>query len=202
MTTTETRPARVAARAAASGRRTSERRARAVLEPEPPKARRAPFVLLVLGLLGGGLAALLVLNTAAAAAEVRQRNLAAGNATTQDEVQQLQLDIANKQAPGALASAATKLGMIPNGNPAFLAVRPDGTVVVLGSPVPAAVAVIPSATPTAAATATAAAGATPTAGATAKTGTTPTAGATPTGAGPTAPTTSASVVDTLPGGAR
>ena len=96
--------------------------------------RRAPFVLLVLGLIGTGLFALLAINTAAAADEVRQRELSSTNADTLDETQQLKIDIANKQAPAALASAARALGMVPNPNPAFLVVRSDGAVAVVGSP--------------------------------------------------------------------
>jgi len=96
--------------------------------------RRTPFVLLVLGLIGTGLFALLGINTAAAADEVRQRELNTSNADTLDQAQQLKIDIADKQAPAALASVARALGMVPNPNPAFLLVRSDGAVTVVGSP--------------------------------------------------------------------
>ena len=92
------------------------------------RPRRAPFVLLVLGLIGAGLCALLAINTAAAADEVRQRELTSANADTSDQTQQLRIEIANKQAPAALASAARALGMVPNPNPAFLVVGTDGSV--------------------------------------------------------------------------
>jgi hypothetical protein len=108
--------------------------------------RRAPFVLLVLGLIGAGLCALLVLNTVAAADEVRQRSLADTNADTQNQAQQLQLQIADKQAPAALASAARQLGMVPNPNPAFIVVRPDGKVVVMGLPAQAKAVLAPKPT--------------------------------------------------------
>jgi hypothetical protein len=110
--------------------------------------RRAPFVLLVLGLIGTGLFALLAINTAAAADEVRQRELSSTNADTLDETQQLKIDIANKQAPAALASAARALGMVPNPNPAFLVVRSDGAVAVVGSPVRASGKPVATATAT------------------------------------------------------
>lgn len=114
------------------------------------RPRRAPFVLLVAFLLVTGLCALLALNTAAAADEVRQRSAATTNDQTQELAAQLQIDIADKQAPGALASAARALGMVAGGNPAFLIVRPNGSVVVMGSP--SAVAAPPTPMPTVAST--------------------------------------------------
>jgi hypothetical protein len=110
--------------------------------------RRAPFVLLVCSLLAGGLCALLALNTAAAADEVRQRTLSAANADTQDAVQQLQVDVADKQAPAALASAARALGLVPNPNPAFLVLGPDGSVTVMGSAARATAPAVPTPSPT------------------------------------------------------
>ncbi|NUR26666.1 MAG: hypothetical protein HOV83_12635, partial [Catenulispora sp.] len=52
---------------------------------------------------------------------------------TQEE-QQIQESLAGLNGAGALASQASELGMVPNGNPAFLA--PNGSV--LGSPSAAA----------------------------------------------------------------
>ncbi len=111
--------------------------------------RRAPFVLLIVGLVVGGLCALLALNTAAAAEELRRHALSQANADMADDVQQLQARLALHQAPGALARDAAKLGMIPAGNPAFLSIQPDGSVKVLGNPQPAtSVPVPPPTTPT------------------------------------------------------
>jgi hypothetical protein len=108
------------------------------------RARRAPFVLLVCGLLAGGLCALVALNTASAAAELRRHELQTTNAGLAEDVQQLRSRVAADEAPGALAAAAAKLGMVPNGTPAFLTIRPDGTVGVLGSPSPASAAAAPA----------------------------------------------------------
>jgi hypothetical protein len=105
--------------------------------------RRAPFVLLVAGLLVGGLCALLALNTAAAAEELRRHNLTQANADMSGDVQQLQARLAARQAPAALAGAAAKLGMVPAGNPAFISIQADGTAKVLGDPQPAAAAPVP-----------------------------------------------------------
>jgi hypothetical protein len=99
--------------------------------------RRAPFVLLVAGLLIGGMCSLLALNTAAAAQELRRNALSQSNANLADDVQQVQAELAARQAPAALASDAAKLGMVPAGNPAFLSIQPDGGVKVLGEPQPA-----------------------------------------------------------------
>jgi hypothetical protein len=108
---------------------------------------RAPFVLLVLGLLIGGLCALLALNTAAAASELRRHSLVSTNSDLTDQIAGLQAQIAAAQAPGALASAATSLGMVPDPNAGFLVIAPDGSVKVLGDPAPAPAAVKPAATP-------------------------------------------------------
>jgi hypothetical protein len=111
--------------------------------------RRAPFILLICGLLAGGLCVLVVLNTASAAAELRRHDVTAANAGLAEDLEQLRSQLAANEAPDALAAAAAKLGMVPNGNPGFLIVRPNGKASVLGSPTPAAPAAVPvPATPT------------------------------------------------------
>ena len=82
--------------------------------------RRAPFVLLISGLLAGGLCVLLVLNTASAANELRRHDVTTANAGLAEDVEQLRSKVAASAAPDALAAAAAKLGMVPNGTPAFL----------------------------------------------------------------------------------
>ncbi len=122
-----------AALRASSGRRTARRTA----------PRRAPFVVLVCGLLAGGLCVLVVLNTASAAAELRRHDVAVANAALAEDLEQLRSQLAASEAPGALAAAAAKLGMVPNGIPAFLTIAPNGKATVLGSPSPAAPAAVP-----------------------------------------------------------
>jgi hypothetical protein len=143
------------------------------------RPRRAPFVLLVLGLIGAGLCALLAINTVAAADEVRQRELTSSNADASDQAAQLRIEIANKQAPAALASAARALGMVPNPNPAFLVVGPNGSASVVGSPVKVSGPPVPKPTPTP----------TPTSTPGTAAGTSTSAGATPTATGSATPTT-------------
>jgi hypothetical protein len=96
-----------------------------------------PLPVILGGMLIAGLAALLALNTASAALEVRNRSLTAANTSVSDTEQQLLRDLAGKQAPASLADAAAALGLVPNGNPAFLRLNSNGSVSVLGSPVPA-----------------------------------------------------------------
>ena len=109
--------------------------------------RRLPLPVVLGLMLVGGLCALLALNTASAALEVEQRGLADTNATDTDNQQQLLRDLAAKQAPGSLASAAVALGLVPNMNPAFLRINANGSVTVLGSPVPATAPPVPVAAP-------------------------------------------------------
>lgn len=149
---TATMPNRAAGRSRAAGwsqtrlvtSRPAARAARAVRTGP----RRMPFVLLIAGLLIGGMCALLALNTAAAAAELRRQSLTESNAASADDVQQLKADLAARQAPGALASAAAGLGMVPANHPAFLRILPGGTVKVMGSPQPAAAAAVSNPKPT------------------------------------------------------
>jgi hypothetical protein len=164
-------------------------------QPAPKRAdgpRRAPFVALVAGLLGAGFAALLTLNTAAAAAEVQGRQLTAASGNTQDQVTQLKIDIAAKQAPGVLSSEAAALGMVPDPNPVFLSIAPNGSATILGSPIKVPTVVVPTPTPTVAAPP-----ATPTASASPGS-TTSTSPAAPTAT----PTPTPIVTSTLPGGVR
>ncbi|MEY9990675.1 hypothetical protein ABIE67_002707 [Streptomyces sp. V4I8] len=98
------------------------------------QAARAPFVLLVVLLLGGGLIGLLVLNSALSEGAFRLDDLQKETKSLTDEEQSLQRDIDAYSAPDALQRRALELGMVPGGDPAFLA--PDGTV--KGVPSPAA----------------------------------------------------------------
>ncbi|MFE0799241.1 septum formation initiator family protein [Streptomyces sp. NPDC058812] len=97
------------------------------------QAARAPFVLLVVVLLGGGLIGLLVLNSAMSEGSFQLDDLKQRTKELTDEEQALQRDIDAYSAPRALQRRARELGMVPGGDPAFLA--PDGTV--KGSPSPA-----------------------------------------------------------------
>ncbi|MET9253063.1 hypothetical protein ACGFZL_21975 [Streptomyces sp. NPDC048182] len=109
------------------------------MPPGGGQAARAPFVLLVVLLLGGGLICLLMLNSALSEGSFQLDDLKQETKGLTDEEQALQRDIDAYSAPRALQRRARELGMVPGGDPAFLA--PDGTV--KGSPSPAAPAAAP-----------------------------------------------------------
>jgi len=137
-----------------------------------------PFVGVLLVLLTLGLVALLMLNTALnkGAFSLRQENRKTTDLTQQD--QQYQQDLARLSEPGALASRAQQLGLVPNGNPAFLDPS-SGAVLGVPSPAPTPTPVPPTPAAvggalvpnTAAASGTPAPGVTPTPGAPTPSGT-------------------------------
>ena len=98
-----------------------------------PRAKRAPFALLILGLVVGGMCLLLALNTASAANEVARHDLAANDQSAAAQLVQLENDVQASAAPANLAAAAAALGMVPAGNPGFLEIGKSGRVRVLGS---------------------------------------------------------------------
>ncbi|GHH34788.1 FtsB family cell division protein [Streptomyces candidus] len=97
-----------------------------LLPSGPNQAARTPFVLLVVVLLGGGLISLLMLNSALNEGSFRLNDLKKQTTELTDEEQQLQRDVDDRSAPGALERRARELGMVPGGSPAFL--DPDGRV--------------------------------------------------------------------------
>ena len=102
-----------------------------------PDASRAPFIGLILVLIGAGMTALLGLNTAIAADSFTQQSLQQDLAALQLHEQELAQQVNEAQAPAALAAAARAQGMIPSGQAAFVVRRPDGTVQITGTAVPA-----------------------------------------------------------------
>ena len=140
-----------------------------------------PFVAVLLVLAVVGMVALLFLNTALnkGAFTIKQQKATATKLEQQSE--QIQESLNGLDGPGALASAASQMGMVPNPNPAFLA--PNGSV--LGSPTPAATPTPSAPTPNGAAPGAAVLPTAP-----AATGSTPATQASPTATPPTAtPTT-------------
>lgn len=127
----------------------------AVIEGFAGRRSVIPFAILILGLLAAGLITLLLLNTAIdrGAFELQSAQKQQGELT--DQQQQLQLRLAGLSAPGALASEASALGMVPNPRPAFLS---PGNGAVFGVPTAAPTpSPSPSQSPTSSASATASA---------------------------------------------
>jgi cell division protein FtsB len=79
-----------------------------------------PFIFLVVGLLGGGLVCLLVLNTILASGSFQLTSLQQANTSLAQRQQMLQQQIAEEESPGALATEARKLGMVPVRQPRFV----------------------------------------------------------------------------------
>lgn len=108
-----------------------------------------PFAIVVLAVLGLGLVLLLMINTALDQGAFTLQSAQQRGTQLTDEEQQLQLQLSATTAPGALASEASALGMVPNPQPAFLNPA-DGTV--LGSPTPAPTTAKPTPSPSSSAT--------------------------------------------------
>jgi cell division protein FtsB len=100
----------------------------------PPRTR---FVVLVVGVLGTGLVVLLLLNSALAADSFAQRRLQRQNTELSLREQELAREIAALEAPGALITAARKLGLVPSGQSGFLVLDKNGGAHVVGTAVPA-----------------------------------------------------------------
>ena len=120
--------------APAPGRtRSTAPRLRIVRAPQPSRGR-VPFVLLNIAILVGSLLGALVLNTAMAGRSYEAHDLQSELAGLARTEQDLSSQLLAHKAPGALATSARALGMVPAPELAFLRLS-DGAI--LGSPTPA-----------------------------------------------------------------
>ena len=76
-----------------------------------PRHPRAPFILLLVGLLGGALVTLLVISTTLAEGSFRITNLQQQNANLARQEQVLSEAVAQAQSPQQIAQEAERLGM-------------------------------------------------------------------------------------------
>lgn len=81
---------------------------------------RAPFVLLLIGLLGGGLVSLLLVNTVLAQGSFQLDTLRDRHTQLTHRVEALQQEVAYQSSPEVLSQKARSLGMVPSDNPVFL----------------------------------------------------------------------------------
>jgi hypothetical protein len=95
-------------------------RGRLSLVPTPARARRAPFVVLLLVLLASALIGLLLLNTASAQDSFRLHALQDEDAVLQQQINALTGMADGLDDPATLAKKAAALGMVPGGAPVFL----------------------------------------------------------------------------------
>lgn len=96
------------------------RPAPATRPPRNVRAPRAPFVMLVVGLLGGGLVSLLLLNTVLAQDAFTLHALRQRTTALEEREQALRQEVARAEAPGTLARKARDLGMVPARGTAFV----------------------------------------------------------------------------------
>jgi hypothetical protein len=101
--------------------------------------RRAPFVVLLVGLLVTTVLGLLLLNTAIAVDSLDATQQRQANAEQAKEVARLEQQVVAADTAAELARAATAAGLVPPGSAAHLVLQPDGTSVLLGTAVPAPV---------------------------------------------------------------
>jgi cell division protein FtsL len=81
---------------------------------------RAPFILLLVGLLGGALVSLLFISTTLAQGSYRITSLQQQNASLARQEQVLTQQVAQESSPTQIAQEAEAFGMRPNPNLQFL----------------------------------------------------------------------------------
>lgn len=151
---TTTRPARER-RSGAATRAYRKRSARAAVDVSPPAqgssvrsragsvAARVPFVATIIAMLTLGLAVTLLLTTRAAEDSYQLSTARAHNQTLMEQRAALERDVQTANSAPRLADAAAGLGLVPAVDPARLVVHVDGSVEVVGTPVPAAGSPVP-----------------------------------------------------------
>jgi hypothetical protein len=123
----------------------SRARELALVPPVRAGAPRAPFVVLLGGLLTAGLGGLLFLHTSLAEDSFRLHDLTTRSAVLAGREQALEQEVAVAASPERLAARAEALGMVRSENPAFIRLS-DGSV--LGKPKPGVAPPPPSPAPT------------------------------------------------------
>ena len=111
-----------------------------LVPPRRSSASKAPFVVVLVGLLVGGLLGLLALNTLVAQQSFAIHDLALKDKQLAQQEQDLARQVQGLQTPASLAARATALKMVPSGPPAFLQLS-DGKV--LGTATAGAAPVVP-----------------------------------------------------------
>jgi cell division protein FtsL len=100
----------------------------------PLSLPKAPYLLLMAGLVIAGVLGVLVLHTKINENAFHLSDLRATQASLDQQEQQLEQQLADLSSPGNLRAAATRLGLVPAGDPAYIYL-PDGRIV--GVPQPA-----------------------------------------------------------------
>ncbi|ADD42341.1 hypothetical protein [Stackebrandtia nassauensis] len=101
--------------------------------PEPVTTARMPFVLSILGLIAGGIVGLLVLNTAINGNAFELQDLREKQTKLDAKEQRLTDELADVKAPGNLAAAADRLGLVEAEEITYLRL-PDGKELKMPTP--------------------------------------------------------------------
>ena len=101
------------------------------------RSRRAPFVLLVVGLIVATALGLLALNTAVAVDSLDATRQETANKAAQERVDRLEQQVVSGGTTAELARRAAENGLVPAGVPGHLVLDPDGTSRLQGAPSPA-----------------------------------------------------------------
>ena len=116
--------ARAASVAAAPAPRFSPESAKAaglrLVRPVRSRARKAPFVGVVLTILSIGLVGLIIMSTVLQAQSFESQRLDRQAAELETQQQLLSREVDKLQSPANVARRAIAFGMVPNTNPAFL----------------------------------------------------------------------------------
>ncbi|MEV7396095.1 hypothetical protein [Aeromicrobium sp. NPDC092404] len=102
-----------------------------LVRPVRSRARKAPFVVVVLTILSVGLVGLIIMSTILQAQSFEAQKLNSQSAELETQRQLLSREVDKLQSPANVARRAIQYGMVPNTNPAFLRLS-DGEV--LGKP--------------------------------------------------------------------
>jgi hypothetical protein len=105
-----------------------------LVRPVRSRARKAPFVVVVLTVLGSGLVGLILMSTVLQAQSFEAARLDRQATALETRQQAIAREVERLQSPANVADRAIAIGMVPPANPAFLRLS-DGKIV--GEPVPA-----------------------------------------------------------------
>jgi hypothetical protein len=105
-----------------------------LVAPVTDRARRTPFVVVLLVVIGTGLVGLILISTAMQAQTFELAKLTAQTRELETTQQTLQREVSELESPEHLGPVAVAHGMVPSQTPVYLQLS-DGTV--KGSPKPA-----------------------------------------------------------------
>lgn len=99
-----------------------------LVAPVRSRARRAPFVVVVMTVLTIGLLGIILISTVLQAQSFEIARLSTQADSLETQQQALTRDVERMQSPANVAESSIRLGMVPNANPVFLRLE-DGSVI-------------------------------------------------------------------------